>query len=361
MSLSQTPPPPEGSRRRAVDRVPLDLIERLGTEPAASSTPLRSQLDAIEQLIPLILAAHGVVLLTYLEASSPQWVALVTAALSGVLGSALRLREDFARLARAILLLGISGFLLITTGGTASHFVLWLFILVSTYPFLITLRESFFYIPATCALYLTTWPIADPIEPTVVVFSRVALLLFLGLLMRQASRQLRAFGKMQRLATTDDLTGISNRRHFFRVAEREFERSRRFGTPLSAVLIDLDGFKQINDTYGHAAGDEALSEIARLLRAHARSVDTVARLGGDEFALLLPQTDASGGRVLVERLQRKVAGQRLETATGAFRVSFSVGIADLHDGADDVGDLLMQADASMYEDKRNGDAIAAPN
>lgn len=344
--------PPQDPRGDAAERVPARLLERLGSEPTTSRSPLRNSLDAFEQFIPLILAVHGILLLSYFGASSTQWVALIAAALSGVIGTAVRLPRSVSRRARAILLLAVAGYLLVTTGGTSSHFVLWLFILVSTYPFLISLRESVGYVLGTCLLYVGTLPFSEPQEPMVVVVSRVALLLFLGILMRQASRNLRAYSKMQQLAATDDLTGIANRRHFFDRAEREFERARRFETPLTAVLIDLDAFKAINDSHGHAAGDLALRETARLLRRHARSVDTVARLGGDEFGMLLPQTDGRGAEILLERLREKIGDHVIATENAEFRVRFSAGIAELDVTVQSFGELLTRADASMYGDKR---------
>ena len=348
---SHTPSP----TRRAVDRVPDRFIQRLGSEPAAATRGvLQARLRTFEQLIPLILAAHGVLLLWYFGGAPGQWTALVAAALSGVATSVVPLREGFTRLARAILILGVAGFLLIGTGGTASHFVLWLFVLVSTYPFVLTLTASMFYIAAACGIYLATFPVSDPAEPVVVVLSRAALLIFLGLLMRQASQQLRRFGKVQRLAITDDLTGISNRRHFFRVAEREFERARRYGTGLTAVLVDLDRFKEVNDTYGHASGDLALREIAAILRDSARSVDTIARIGGDEFAMLLPQTSTEGARILVSRIKKKFKESEIRTPNGAIEVSFSAGVASLSEDTTSVGELLVEADTAMYEHKRSG-------
>ncbi|MEM6702976.1 MAG: GGDEF domain-containing protein [Acidobacteriota bacterium] len=345
--------PSQDARGPAAERIPARLLERLGSEPTTGRSPLRNSLNAFEEFIPLILAVHGILLLSYFGASSTQWVALIAAALSGVIGTAVRLPRSISRRARAVLLLAVAGYLLVTTGGTSSHFVLWLFILVSTYPFLISLRESVGYVVATCLLYVGTLPFSEPQEPMVVVVSRVALLLFLGFLMRQASRNLRAYSRMQQLAATDDLTGIANRRHFFDRAEREFARARRFKTPLSAVLLDLDAFKAINDTHGHAAGDLALRETARLLRRHARSVDTVARLGGDEFGMLLPQTEAEGAKVLIQRLRERISEHVIATEDAEFRVQFSAGVAELDAHCESFGELLTRADASMYGDKRS--------
>jgi len=156
----------------------------------------------------------------------------------------------------------------------------------------------------------------------------------------------RARAALELLATTDELTGLANRRRFHQELERELAAARRYRTPLSLLLLDLDGFKEINDTHGHQAGDQALHAIAQALQAEVRAPDLAARIGGDEFAVLLPQTGRAAAAVLAQRLARMVAG----SLSPPLSVSTSIGIATA-DGERDV-DLLAAADASLYQGKR---------
>ena len=153
--------------------------------------------------------------------------------------------------------------------------------------------------------------------------------------------------ELERLATTDELTGLPNRRHFQAALEREIATARRYGSPLSLLLLDLDNFKMINDTFGHSAGDEALRRVATAVDAHLRAPDLVARLGGDEFAVLLPQTTPAAARLLAARLERIVAA----AVEPPLRVSASIGMSTFTGGA--AGDLLCDADRFLYEAKRS--------
>ena len=159
--------------------------------------------------------------------------------------------------------------------------------------------------------------------------------------------------ELQRLATTDDLTGLANRRFFIEALEREVATAARYGSPLSILLLDLDNFKAINDTYGHSAGDQALADVANALAQELRTPDLVARLGGDEFAVLLPQTAAAAAAAL---------GARLETAVAAavrlpHHVSVSVGTSSFAGGA--ASQLLESADRFLYGAKRAHPASAS--
>lgn len=170
-----------------------------------------------------------------------------------------------------------------------------------------------------------------------------------------------ANAELERLAREDSLTGLSNHRHFMEVLEREMERAARYRHPLSVVMVDLDHFKQVNDTHGHAVGDVVLREAARALRSVCRDVDVAARLGGEELALLLPETDAAGARVVAERARERIAGTAHASADGAsFRVTASFGVAAARPGS--TGGLVLQAaDEAMYRAKgagRNQVAVA---
>ena len=157
--------------------------------------------------------------------------------------------------------------------------------------------------------------------------------------------------QLQRLATQDALTGIPNRRAFLRLARHELVRAQRYNLPFSLLFIDLDRFKQVNDTQGHAAGDILLRLVARALEGSVRKVDMVARLGGDEFAVLLPQAPPEAARQVARKLQRRL------TALGERRrwpVSFCVGGVTYTSAPESVDAALRRADALMYAAKREG-------
>lgn len=166
-----------------------------------------------------------------------------------------------------------------------------------------------------------------------------------------ALEKARLFAEVMRLATTDGLTGISNRRHFFSLAERELSRASRHDEPLSAILLDVDHFKKFNDTYGHDVGDDVLKVVASTLSATIRREDLVARYGGEEFVLLLPRTAGKEAlEVAAERLRAAVEEVRVRES---LQVTISLGVAGLLPG-ETLHDLLLRADAALYESKRAG-------
>jgi len=164
----------------------------------------------------------------------------------------------------------------------------------------------------------------------------------------------RLFEQVQFFAITDPLTGLYNRRYFFEAARREFERARRYSSPLSVILIDLDLFKRVNDTYGHLAGDRVLVTIAQRCRAALREVDVLARYGGEEFIFLLPQTDLDGSYLLAERLRTDIMEHPIDWGSQHIEVSASLGIAQLDPFCDDVLSLIHHADLALYETKHTG-------
>jgi len=158
---------------------------------------------------------------------------------------------------------------------------------------------------------------------------------------------------LERQSKEDALTGLANRRHLDEQVGAELERAARFAHPLSVVLADLDRFKAINDTLGHALGDEVLRTAAALLRRHCRGIDVVARWGGEEFALLLPETDAGGARILCEKVRSAFAEHPWELLAPGLRVTISMGLFETQAGMDGAS-AFERADANLYQAKRTG-------
>jgi len=159
---------------------------------------------------------------------------------------------------------------------------------------------------------------------------------------------------LARLLTTDHLTGVTNRAHFFEIAESEVARAQRHDRALSLVMVDADHFKRINDTAGHQAGDDVLKRIADEAKALLRSSDTVARLGGEEFVLMLPSTTTGEAMVVAERLRVAVERARIDTAVGQRKATISLGVASLGDANPTLQDLLAAADRALYDAKQAG-------
>ena len=161
--------------------------------------------------------------------------------------------------------------------------------------------------------------------------------------------------QLRRLATTDSLTGLWNRRHFIDTVRNEILRARRHDTPLTVAIIDCDHFKRVNDTYGHGAGDEVLRTLARTARRQLREIDVIGRLGGEEFALALVNTAMDGARLVAERLRETVANIEVESADGSqVGVTVSIGLAELATQEEDITQLLNRADKALYAAKESG-------
>jgi diguanylate cyclase (GGDEF)-like protein len=159
---------------------------------------------------------------------------------------------------------------------------------------------------------------------------------------------------VERQANTDGLTELPNRRHFEEALDAEISRAERFGGSLALILADLDDFKQVNDRYGHQAGDDVLQTFADILRATVREIDLPARYGGEEFAVLLPQTDLEGAHRLAERLCKALAARPMPTHPGALvAVTASFGVAAFPDSPTPAA-LFAAADEALYRAKRAG-------
>jgi diguanylate cyclase (GGDEF)-like protein len=161
---------------------------------------------------------------------------------------------------------------------------------------------------------------------------------------------------VQRQAVTDELTGLFNHRRFQEALVSEVERSKRFHQSMSLVMLDIDNFKSINDTYGHQQGDMVLREVARILRENSREIDAPARYGGEELAVVLPQTDQSGAFNLAERVRMGIEGLDLPLleGRGTMSVTASLGVASLPSESAGASDLVAAADAALYKAKRSG-------
>lgn len=170
-----------------------------------------------------------------------------------------------------------------------------------------------------------------------------------------AIERARLFNEVRKLAITDSLTGLFNRRHFFEAAEMEMVRSTRYNHPLSLAMIDLDRFKKINDTFGHLAGDIALREVARACQGSLRKVDLIGRFGGEEIVILMPETTLDQAQPAFERLRAQVEAMQIETPRGMMQITISIGLAGREVGESITTDeLLDRADQALYRAKDNG-------
>lgn len=157
--------------------------------------------------------------------------------------------------------------------------------------------------------------------------------------------------RYKRLATRDMLTGVYNRNYFNETIVRDIERAKRQGERLSFLLIDVNDFKRINDTYGHLHGDGVLKACAEILRSSVRKADFLCRYGGDEFVIVTPQPTCAANQSLYERIQRNIEQWNSQYAMHDYSLSFSIGCAVWEQGRD-VLDVVHEADLEMYADKR---------
>ncbi len=161
--------------------------------------------------------------------------------------------------------------------------------------------------------------------------------------------------ELERQAFYDRLTGVANRRYFESLLDREVRRAERYGQGFALVMFDLDHFKKVNDTYGHAAGDVVLQEVTRVAGERLRSVDVLGRWGGEEFMVLLPGAAANEGARVAELIRSRVAGRAFPRVG---EVTVSLGVAAFHSG-EPRGELLRRVDEALYRAKREGRNRAA--
>lgn len=177
---------------------------------------------------------------------------------------------------------------------------------------------------------------------------------YYGAVVRDISNSRKTEEELLRLAATDPLTGAFNRREFTVIAEREALRSNRYHHPLSVLMLDIDHFKRLNDTYGHAAGDKVLQRFTMICANALRNVDVFGRWGGEEFVALLPETDIQGASVIAERLRKLMADNVLTYNDHKIEFTVSIGIAEFKDGETSIDGVLSRADNAVYDAKKAG-------
>ncbi|MFP4243292.1 MAG: GGDEF domain-containing protein [Chitinispirillaceae bacterium] len=174
---------------------------------------------------------------------------------------------------------------------------------------------------------------------------------------QQAAMAIRTIMLLERArhqAETDSLTGLYNHRHFFEKAQKEVNRSLREKRSLSAIIFDIDFFKQVNDTYGHSVGDQVITSISNLCRQIFRTADIVGRYGGEEFSVMLPNTDIIKAREVAERVRRGIEELSFNSSQGSFSITISLGLACLNTRCATLNELICRADEALYEAKAGG-------
>jgi diguanylate cyclase (GGDEF)-like protein len=166
--------------------------------------------------------------------------------------------------------------------------------------------------------------------------------------------------QLERLATIDSMTGQFNRRHFLKQADAEWSRFQRYHRPLSMLMVDIDHFKEVNDRYGHAVGDEAIIAVAQACATGKRQSDIVGRLGGEEFAVLLPETDLAQAAIVADRLRSSIAANVLVAHQVQFKVAVSIGIAAASVSMSGIDVLMRSADQALYQAKAQGRNCVVP-
>lgn len=165
---------------------------------------------------------------------------------------------------------------------------------------------------------------------------------------------LKMLAKLEPLATTDQLTRLYNRHFFTSELVKQINIWRRHQQSLSIIILDIDYFKKVNDSYGHLAGDYALKSLAKICKSQLRDIDTLARIGGEEFAVLLPATSVNGGMQIAERIRKQVEDYEFEFEGNTFNMTVSLGVAELTDESWSITEFIGAADDMLYKAKHAG-------
>jgi diguanylate cyclase (GGDEF)-like protein len=187
--------------------------------------------------------------------------------------------------------------------------------------------------------------------PTIAAIRKAA-----PIMIRDITDRKRTEAELRLMATTDPLTGLANRRHLLERAERELLRLQRFGKPFTLMTLDIDHFKRINDTYGHASGDRALCGLSATCIGLLREIDMVGRMGGEEFTIILPETVADEAMLVADRIRRGMAELRFDTDPpgSEFGFTVSLGVAECHRDDTRIEQPLARADMALYQAKAAG-------
>jgi diguanylate cyclase (GGDEF)-like protein len=169
-----------------------------------------------------------------------------------------------------------------------------------------------------------------------------------------ALQNARLYASVQQMAMTDSLTGLYNRRALLDAGQREFEICMRLGHPLTAIMIDVDHFKEVNDTFGHPVGDQVLRALVKYLREAVRAIDIIGRYGGDEFLIFLLENDLHAAGRVAERIRRSIARALLLTDSGTISITISLGVAAIHPQTLNLASLIENADKALYAAKHSG-------
>lgn len=341
--------------------------------PADPDEPDRAALDSVtsdptlEDRVVRIVSWAFIMAVLVFAASSGLWVVTLPAIviLVAVTGELLLILQDVLprtplRNIRGPLQGGLAlvfaTVLVALTGGLESPFTFTFPLIVGAGALLVAPRTALALAVVATAAYLGAGLVVDPspeVGPLVqlaVNLTGLYLLAYIGASVGREQRRVR--DAAIRLSTVDSLTGLYNRTFFFTALEREIARGDRSGRAFCLVMLDLDNLKEVNDRFGHVAGDQVLRGVADIVRSGVRKIDVAARYGGDEFVALLPETDPTGGWVLAEKIRLTVADQGLPGVDPGPTVS--VGVVSYPADGRSADALLVSADRAMYASKRGG-------
>ena len=171
---------------------------------------------------------------------------------------------------------------------------------------------------------------------------------------RDMTERIALEARLRDLASSDALTGVPNRRHLYELAEQEIKRCQRYNRALSALVLDIDHFKRINDSFGHAAGDQAIRAVAEVCASSLRAADILGRVGGEEFAVFMPETPGVMALRVAERIRARIAGLTVAYEKLRFGVTASIGVSEFWPGRDSLETVLVRADQALYRAKFDG-------